>query len=187
MKVLETATIFDLPDERVVLAGDWHGNMRWAREAIPAAARTGASTILHVGDFGFWPGNEGAYFLRAVDHWARQVQRPKGAPGIERILVTLGNHEDYDGLDRARDEAGAGPGVAVRVSEVVWALPRPFAFTFGGRRRDRARRRRVHRPRPRRPAEDAASPRSGASAAHRASVHHSPVVLQCLPWRGLAL
>lgn len=29
MEIHETARTFDLHDERVVLAGDWHGNVRW--------------------------------------------------------------------------------------------------------------------------------------------------------------
>lgn len=39
--------------KRVVYAGDWHDNIRWALSAIKAAHDYGADTIVHVGDFGF--------------------------------------------------------------------------------------------------------------------------------------
>lgn len=41
----------------IVVAGDWHGDLQWARQVIRAAHAAGAKTILHVGDLGvLWPG-----------------------------------------------------------------------------------------------------------------------------------
>lgn len=45
---------------RIALAGDWHGNTRWALHALEAAARQGCDTVVHLGDFGLWPGHDGA-------------------------------------------------------------------------------------------------------------------------------
>jgi hypothetical protein len=114
-----------LGETRVAIAGDWHANVFWVQRAIPFLARQapGIRTILHAGDFAFWPGPEGQSFLDTVDYWCRRA-------GIERILVTPGNHEDWDKLDKAFAQH---PGEAVRFSKVVWALPRGFRFTLGSR------------------------------------------------------
>lgn len=119
MHAFETADSFDLPDPRVWVAGDWHGSAAWVQASMPAMRRYDSlmSTIVHVGDF--WPDPS---FLSTVDYWAARA-------GIERVLVTLGNHEPYGDITPLQSEH---PG-AVRVSEVVWLLPRPFRFTVIGR------------------------------------------------------
>lgn len=60
---------------------------------------------------------------KSVDFWSVRA-------GIERVLVTLGNHEPYDEYAPLLD---AHPGHAVRVSDVVWLLPRPWRFEVFGR------------------------------------------------------
>jgi len=73
-----------------------------------------------VGDYGFDHGGPGTH---TVDFWAKNA-------GIQRVLVTLGNHEDWGRIVTAQ---GAAEGVALRVSEAVWLLPRPFRFRLAGR------------------------------------------------------
>lgn len=77
-------------------------------------------TILQVGDYGFVHDGRGTH---AVDFWAQKA-------GIERVLVTLGNHGAWEKITPAHALA---PGHAIRVSEVVWLLPRPFRLTIAGR------------------------------------------------------
>lgn len=117
MRVLETAATFDLPDGAAWLLGDVHGNTRWLQRALPAMRRTdpGLRTVLQLGDW--WQDS------RPADHWAQVA-------GIERILVTLGNHEPYGEIAPVFAE---NPGQAVRISQVVWIMPRPFRFAIGGR------------------------------------------------------
>lgn len=119
MEPLEWVSTIDLPDQRVAIAGDWHGRADWAQRAIPALGRTtpDVSTILHVGDF--WASED---FCRTVDYWCLRS-------GIQRVLVTLGNHEPYDWIAPTMTER---PGEALRVSETVWLLPRPFRLNIGG-------------------------------------------------------
>lgn len=119
---LETATTFNLPDERVWAVGDLHGNVRWVQALLPAMHRRDPSirTVLQVGDYGFDHTGRGTH---PVDFWAEKS-------GIERVLVTLGNHEEWANISPAQE---ATPGRAIRVSEVVWLLPRPFRFTIAGR------------------------------------------------------
>lgn len=107
----------ELSDTRVAVCGDWHGNVGWVRTLAPAIGRLApdVTTILQVGDW--WMDTEltDPVFLDA---------------GIERVLVTLGNHEPWPRVVRALDVA---PGEAVQVSEVTWLLPRPYRFGVGGR------------------------------------------------------
>ncbi len=42
---------------RVLLAGDWHGNLGWGLAVVDHAADAHAEVIVHVGDFGIWPGS----------------------------------------------------------------------------------------------------------------------------------
>lgn len=75
---------------RVGLAGDWHGNLPWAEQALKKFANHGVRTVLHLGDFGLWPGDQDARFIRRVTDLC-------DAHDIT-ILVTDGNHEDHDRL-----------------------------------------------------------------------------------------
>lgn len=73
--------------EIIGIAGDWHGNMQWSRTAIDKLAAHGIKHVLHVGDFGFWPGNGGKKYLH-------RVNKLLSNHGMT-LYVTPGNHEDY--------------------------------------------------------------------------------------------
>lgn len=122
MKILETADTLELTDERVWVAGDWHGNISWVRRLFRTMSRVdeGIETVLQLGDF--WP--HGA-MIPELDRRAHQA-------GIKRVLFVPGNHEPWQQLSQL--EEGLAPGQAVRISEVVWFLPRPFRFTIAGLR-----------------------------------------------------
>lgn len=79
-------------------------------------------TIFQLGDFGFFPHRSGNDFVAEVDALCT-------AAGIKRVIVTPGNYEDWSELDKL---FASRPGEAVRLSEVVRALPRGFRFTLGG-------------------------------------------------------
>lgn len=113
-------TALTLPDRRVAIAGDWHGDALWASQALRAIQRMdpGIRTVLHLGDL--WPD---PYLCRILDVLC--VTR-----GIERILLTAGNHEPWPALTAALDDADGAP---AQLSEHVWVLPRPFRFEINGR------------------------------------------------------
>jgi hypothetical protein len=121
MKILETASTFDLPDESVWVAGDWHGNVSWTHAVILATSEfdNRVGTIIQLGDF--WPTDR---FLRSIDDAAERA-------GIKRVLFLPGNHEPWPQLIQIEEDLA--PGHAARISEVVWFLPRPFRFTVGKR------------------------------------------------------
>lgn len=104
----------------VGIAGDWHGSAWWIGRAIPSLRRANPHirTILHLGDF--WADQK---TLDTVDYWARLV-------GITRVLVTSGNHEPWPTLTRALEAAGGQP---ARLSDTIYALPRPYRFEISGR------------------------------------------------------
>lgn len=112
----------------VGLAGDWHGNTRWAVSCLKMFSDADIKTVYQVGDFGLWPGARGAAYLSYV----------LGA--CEKLGMTLwivpGNHEDYDQIvdpedpegGTERQVLGSGDGWEVAV------LPRGYGWEFGGRK-----------------------------------------------------
>ena len=115
----------DLPDPRVAIAGDWHGDRQWVEKVFRSlhTAAPDVETLLHVGDFypALRPLESGSAWLDLIDVLA-------DAAGIRRILVTLGNHEPWPAL-----EPLLAAGKPVQVSVAVWALPRPYRLRIGGR------------------------------------------------------
>ena len=112
-------------ESRVAVAGDWHGNHLWIQSAIPALhdAAPDVRTILHAGDFGILPGRRGKGFLAAVDAVCSSA-------GIERVLVTPGNHEDWA---RLTARFASRPGQPIRLTDAIWVFPRGFRFSLAGR------------------------------------------------------
>ena len=111
-------------ESAVVIAGDWHGSIRWAQAVFPFLRRAvpDVRTVLHVGDFGIWPERPGQGYLQTVEYWAR-------AANVERVLVTPGNHEDWSLLDA---RFAAAPGELVQLTERVFVAPRGFRFMLAG-------------------------------------------------------
>jgi hypothetical protein len=84
----------------VGVAGDWHGNTGWAGIAIARFAELGIQHILHLGDFGFWPGNNGQKYLYKTNK--------RLAANGQVLYVTLGNHEDYVQISRLQQSQFPG-------------------------------------------------------------------------------
>jgi hypothetical protein len=112
-------------ETKVLIAGDWHQSRAWMRSVFLSAIESdaeGIRTILHCGDFGIGGRPRDREWLDSVDYFARQS-------GI-RILVTPGNHEDWNVIDAAFE---AIPGKPFPISESVLLLPRGFRFNIAGR------------------------------------------------------
>lgn len=92
-----------LPDERVAVCGDWHGNQAWVRtlaRALPTLAPD-VTTVLQLGDWWMDPVAPDEAFVDT---------------SITKIYVTLGNHEPWGDIMRLQ---GAYPGAAVQVSKIT--------------------------------------------------------------------
>ena len=112
----------------VVFAGDWHGNLPWATRRIQSVGASGVTTILHVGDFGLWPGNSGKRYLQVIEMTCARV-------GVE-LLVTPGNHEDWARLtaqwaNPKRRDPESGARLPLQLAEHIQILPRGHRFTIG--------------------------------------------------------
>lgn len=103
--------------DRVMVAGDWHGDNLWATEVIDRTAAAGIDTILHLGDFGIWPGEYGKKYLRSVE-------RVCAWHGI-KMVITPGNHEDWARIDEKKvKDKGDGWGAVKHLDEHIILLPR---------------------------------------------------------------
>lgn len=76
-------------ENKIGLAGDWHGNLKWQKHALYTLGEAGVKTVLHVGDYGLgWPGNNWAPFLDSAQAVCRRYEM--------NLYITPGNHENYD-------------------------------------------------------------------------------------------
>lgn len=66
--------------------GDWHGDDVWASTVLSNISK--GALVVHVGDFGIWPGPVGKRFLMIVE----RLLAEKSA----HMLLVPGNHEDYN-------------------------------------------------------------------------------------------
>lgn len=82
----------------VLIAGDWHGDYHWGYEVFDYAVAHDITTILHLGDFGYWPSWDEhtqsqtgpCYFLDRITQKAKET-------GV-MIYWIDGNHENHDAL-----------------------------------------------------------------------------------------
>ena len=101
------------------VAGDWHGNTRWAESAVRAFAELDVRTILHLGDFGVWPGESGERYLGALRRALEEHD--------QTIYVTLGNHEDYTQVHALPEDENGLKWIRHNIA----IFPRPFRFELG--------------------------------------------------------
>lgn len=110
-----------LSPRRVMVAGDWHGNARWAEQVIRTAGDLlrdeETPLIVHCGDFGIWPGKAGSAYTDAVERACKQY-------GV-RIWFVDGNHEDFTRV--ARFDPGR------LASRRITHLPRGYRWEWHGR------------------------------------------------------
>lgn len=105
--------------KKIALAGDWHGNAGFAHAALKAAKEAGVAEIIHLGDFGIWPGKSGAAYLKAVDRSLVQL-------GMWLQFID-GNHDDHWQLAELPIVDGVRP-----VTERITHLPRGYRWDWHG-------------------------------------------------------
>jgi hypothetical protein len=113
---------------RVGVAGDWHGNAAWATRAVRKITALlpddGPRIILHLGDFGIWPGRGGQDYLARVDAALAAAEA--------ELWFVDGNHEDFGQLARLRPGPD-GPHDREPVTDRIWHLPRGHRWHWHGR------------------------------------------------------
>lgn len=112
------------PDQ-IVVAGDWHGNTRWAEHVITTASKMlnadeeNPGLIIQLGDFGLWPGEYGTLYLNKVIAACFAMNM--------RVWFIDGNHEDFSRREALRiPEAHAG-------DQLLCWLPRGYRWIWHGR------------------------------------------------------
>ena len=117
MRAFEHVNRVALSDQRVAVLGDVHRNVGWMRmlaKALPYLAPD-VTTILQLGD----------WWMPASD-----IDEAFADGNITGIYVTNGNHEPWGEITPLLNKH---PDEAVRISEIVWLLPRPAWLSIGGR------------------------------------------------------
>lgn len=117
----------DYQPNRVLVAGDWHGDILWARSVVgllpDLLPAEGPRLVLHVGDFGIWNHGDGLAYLDLLD---RALARSCG-----EILFVDGNHEDLPHLHYLA--GGSDPTSPVRVRDRITWLPRGYRWAWHSR------------------------------------------------------
>ncbi|AYB70399.1 esterase [Mycobacterium phage Moostard] len=110
--------------DKLMLAGDWHGNLPWAFKALHYAKSEGADTILHLGDFGFWQtaNPRTVQFLTEVDKELKALNI--------NLLWVDGNHEDH-AFWNTFNRPGAEP-VTLSSCSNITHLPRGYRWEWWG-------------------------------------------------------
>jgi hypothetical protein len=71
---------------KIMLVGDAHGNTQFMRAAMRQARESGCGLTIQLGDFGFWPGEDGRHHLKYVCAASLESDMP--------LWVIDGNHDD---------------------------------------------------------------------------------------------
>ncbi|MFM7263697.1 MAG: metallophosphoesterase [Acidimicrobiales bacterium] len=109
---------------RIMFAGDIHGEREHLEWVFAQAARSGAKAIIACGDFGYWPHIKwGQQFLDLAEELAAEH-------GITLYWVD-GNHENHDLLDELVALHGAQNPIPVAGPGVLY-VPRGCMFTIDG-------------------------------------------------------
>jgi len=111
---------FHVPANIVGIAGDWHGNTGWAIAALDSFHENNIRHVFHLGDFGFWGGQDGAKYVRKVTNRLERYDM--------FLYVTLGNHENYW---KVYSREANLDGTRFYDSERLIVLPRGFKGNFG--------------------------------------------------------
>lgn len=113
--------------QHVVVAGDWHGNGLWARKTIlmlpELLPKESERILIHVGDFGIWPGPGGEQFLNTVNNALTKVNA--------HLVFVHGNHDDIPQLINLAGDPHIE--VPVRVRDRVTWLPHGCRWSWHGR------------------------------------------------------
>ena len=101
----------------VTLAGDWHGSIHDALNAVDEAVRNESSLILHLGDFGIWSGDE--RYLKRLNQ--------KLVDSDITLHFLDGNHENFPRLYKyPLLENGLR-----YIRSNIFHMPRGYRFTIG--------------------------------------------------------
>lgn len=111
--------MIDSTIRRIGIAGDWHHNTDWAVKSLYALHKRGITNILHLGDFGIWPGLAGEEYVNAVQKALYDFD--------QTIYVTPGNHEDFGQIYSKEPDPTSG---LIYFTDNIVILPRGYRWKW---------------------------------------------------------
>lgn len=107
-------------NDKVIVAGDWHGDNGGVDAAVDHALTHGCNIVLHLGDYGYgWPGTGG----RFEEYTNTQLEKH------DLLMVGIkGNHENHDYLE-SLPESDVPDLLQVRSN--MYYAPNGVSFTIG--------------------------------------------------------
>lgn len=114
----------------VGVAGDWHGNVSHALKTLELFAKNQVRYIFQLGDFGVF----GSLLEHSADKFRTRIARRLEA-NDQWLLVTLGNHENYDLVERfstVEDGEFTGFNYEPKASRILY-FKRGQSLTISGR------------------------------------------------------
>ena len=109
---------------RILVAGDFHGNLDHQGRVYQAAQNHGADAIVQVGDWGYWPTPSGN--IPMADHAAKMYAKT----GIPQYWLD-GNHEHFDMLEALGLYGGEG---MQKMQDGLYYLPRGTRWQWNGKK-----------------------------------------------------
>lgn len=126
----------------VGIFGDWHSNSDFAVSILEKIKENGENVIIpdvfvHLGDFNFFPYNQGQKFLSTVNKELSDLDR--------EMFVIDGNHEDFDFINSFKNsvkyegfkdvpDAINANGFESKKRDHIFYIPRGLGWTWGGKK-----------------------------------------------------
>lgn len=109
---------------KIGILGDTHGNANVMLAALKRFFAEDVTTIIQVGDFGFWPGKHGMAFLAYVN----TILAKNG----QTLYVVPGNHDDYNFIDEIMKHTDQHEDGWARARDHILVAPRGHRWEWEG-------------------------------------------------------
>jgi hypothetical protein len=106
---------------KIGLLGDTHGDIMFSMRSANTFAKRGVTSVLQLGDFGFWGDQRSQQALNDLDYCLARLK--------QIWYVTPGNHEDYNYLDSLPVEDDGWQ----QIRPNIMLAPRGHRWTWEGR------------------------------------------------------
>lgn len=127
MTIEHTVEKFMNASGNVALAGDWHGKTIGATMSIEKIVeQSDAEVILHLGDYGVWGEASGRKYLFSVNKLLKKFDKV--------LFVTLGNHENYNLIEKFENVPGMPGCLYEPGNEHVVYFSRGFKWTWNDKK-----------------------------------------------------
>lgn len=113
---------------RVMVAGDTHGDGEWAETLTKLAGRHGASAVIQVGDFGFWPRMATKSGRSHAEYYLGRINAACGRWDVAKWIFIDGNHDDHFSLAQKEVDLDGFKHLDPR----VYYAPRGHRFEIAG-------------------------------------------------------